>query len=334
MAQLVGKRAHVVVLAVVVQQHVRMHVVASAVAIGPAPFFGRRIDVGPTLAVRSLDQFDVIGSQRLHGPGDQLDGFLVGVLHLDVLDDRCVDVGVFQLVDAEHAFLQPQIAMERIEVPMDVLDQRVVDLDRDVVLVQRTVQRRIVTPHSGVEHVLIDLRGHLGAERLLELFEGSEEGRKDGFAIGPIVGRSISGKGRLIERDLRAVGEFDFRERQLGVAEDRVDRTGRRRQQARLGQDLLFLDRKPMGLGALNVVEVHPVDLQAGFLLNEGIDRCLIHGSDLGHDERGVRTIVGNEQPQRLLHALVLRDARVFVRLHRRIAEDPREFLIDGGAQC
>ncbi len=74
--ELVGQRAHVLVLAVVVEQHVGMNVVGAAVGVGAGPLAGRREQIDPPFGERALDGCLVIPAKRRHGVEHVLLGLL------------------------------------------------------------------------------------------------------------------------------------------------------------------------------------------------------------------------------------------------------------------
>ncbi len=79
--------------------------------------------------------------------------------------------------------------------------------------------------------------------------------------------------------------EADFREGHLGIAEDHEDRPRRGGQHAGFGQDLLLTGRKPVGLGAENIVETHRVGRQGRHAGDEIFDRRSLQRGHLGGED-------------------------------------------------
>ena len=114
-AQLVGQRAHVVVLPEVVQQHVRVHVVGAAVRVGARALALGRIPVEPALVERALQHATCSRRRAAPSPASTCFCASSGVYRRSTDDDeRRIQVVVVQVVgDAHHPLAQPQVAVER-----------------------------------------------------------------------------------------------------------------------------------------------------------------------------------------------------------------------------
>ena len=121
--QFVGHRAHVVVLAVVVHEHVRMDVIGAAVRVGARPFAGVREEIDPSLVERPLQHRRVLGSERRQRREHVLLRFLRRVRQIDRADERRVQIVVVQLVEAHHPLPQFQVAVERRQRAIDAVDR-------------------------------------------------------------------------------------------------------------------------------------------------------------------------------------------------------------------
>ena len=121
-AQLVGQRAHVVVLAVVVDQHVRVDA-EDAVRVGARTLAVVREQVDPALGECLLDGGRVLVAERLHRVEHELLRVFRRVREVHRRHERRVEIVVVQLVHAHHALAQLQIAMERGQVAVHALDE-------------------------------------------------------------------------------------------------------------------------------------------------------------------------------------------------------------------
>ena len=198
-AQLVGQRADVGVLAVVVDQHVRVDVVRAAVRIGARALAVVRQQVDPALVERALDHRRVVRPERRDGAEHVLLRLLGRVFELHRRHERRVEIVVVQLVDAHHPLAKLQVAVERRQVPVHAVDEARVDRHRNVRAVERRLERRRILPRLRVEQHLLHFAVHRRAERAAEAAERPEERRHHLLAIGAVRQRAQVGERRLIE---------------------------------------------------------------------------------------------------------------------------------------
>ena len=83
-----------------------MDIIAGAIGIGTGTFARRGIHVYPALFQAVLGDLDIVVSQGLDRIQDQGDGFVVAVLQVHAFDNRCVEVRVLELINAQHALLE------------------------------------------------------------------------------------------------------------------------------------------------------------------------------------------------------------------------------------
>ncbi|MXZ33115.1 MAG: hypothetical protein F4Z20_07200, partial [Gammaproteobacteria bacterium] len=113
MAPFVGEGRHRLVVVVVVEQHVGVHVVDRAVHVRARALAGLRVAVHPLLRQAVFEQFEVLlaeGFQR--GEGDLRRAFEVEDAGFRLHQGR-IDVVIAQVVDAEQAAAQFEIAVEQ-----------------------------------------------------------------------------------------------------------------------------------------------------------------------------------------------------------------------------
>ena len=76
--------------------------------------------------------------------------------------------------------------MKGVQIGMHIVNKRVIDLHRDIVGVQGTVQAGLILAHACKEHVFFDLGIELCAKGLLESLERLPKGIEHSFAISTI----------------------------------------------------------------------------------------------------------------------------------------------------
>ena len=150
-SHLVGKRADVRVLPVVIDQHVRMDVIGGAFGIGARTLAFVREQIDPPAVVRALDRAGVFASERRDGFEDEFLRLLRRVGQFDRSDERRVQVVIMKLVQTENALAQLQVSMEGRKILADAIDEAHVDRHRNVRPVQRVLQSRFVLPRFGLK---------------------------------------------------------------------------------------------------------------------------------------------------------------------------------------
>ena len=104
-----------------------MHVVGGRVHVGARLLALCRVVVNPAVAESAVERRDVVGAQRRHGGLHFRLCLLDRVVQRDVGDERRIQIVVVQLIDAENARAQLEIAMERWQVLVHAVDERRVD---------------------------------------------------------------------------------------------------------------------------------------------------------------------------------------------------------------
>src|SRR5206468_6047024 len=94
MSELVRDGADVAVLAVVVDQHVRMYVVCAAVRIRARALAWSWIQVDPALVERAVRSRGVVAAERFERGHDVFLRFLRGVVEIDRGDERRIQIVV------------------------------------------------------------------------------------------------------------------------------------------------------------------------------------------------------------------------------------------------
>ena len=138
---------------------------------------------------------------------------------------------------------------------------------------------------------------------------------------------AVDAERRAVEPHALAVAQRDRRIRKVGVRQDSVDRRRTVGQDRGARQQLLLGIGPRVGAATLDVVEVHPIDLEPGLLGNESLDDRRLDLQDLRLDIGRLGAELGGQLHHLLLHALVLADACVLVGLHARVDVGSRELL-------
>ena len=95
--------------------------------------------------------------------------------------------------------------MERIQVVGDILYQGHINFDRNIILIQRAVQRRFVIACAGVKHVFFHIRIKLRTERPFEYVKNFPESLKYRFSVTSVRQGTIAGVSGLIQMCFCAV---------------------------------------------------------------------------------------------------------------------------------
>ena len=109
-----------------------MDVVGAAVRIGARALAVAREQVDPALGEGASRARRVFGPERRQRLEDVRLRLVGGVGQVDRRDQRRVEIVVVQLWNGEHPLAQPQVAVERRQVPVHPVDQARVDRRRDV----------------------------------------------------------------------------------------------------------------------------------------------------------------------------------------------------------
>ena len=222
-----------------------------------------------------------------------------------------------------------QIAVQRGQVRVHVLDEARVDRDRDVVVEQRRLERIAELPHVLVEHVALDVGVQRRRERARELAVAAPERVEHGVAVRLHGRRAILVVRRGVEPHLLARGQRDLRERQVGIREHRVHGACGLREHAGTGHDLLLAWRERVRRGAQDVVEEHAVLGEARLPGEEAFDRRTSHRQQFRPHVGGGGLQARVHLDRLLLHLLVARIARVLVAQRRRVDVGAFELAVD-----
>ena len=211
---------------------------------GCTPYTGRRVRAAALArvlvhvdpAARRAPRAAAAGSPAPSGAtdaGSHSSTSSYGYLPIEVDQRNRRVVGVVR-VEAEHALAQPVVAAQRLGAGLRRLDQVLDDRGRDVVAVQRRVERRRVAARLRVEPVALQ---HAVVERRVRVDVGRVqlvERRERRGAIGLVaVGRQNRAVLAVGQRDLGAGRQRDRRVLDVGRRQRRVGVVRRRREAAR-----------------------------------------------------------------------------------------------------
>jgi len=152
-----------------------------------------------------------LGGGYRAGGEDELFRFLVAVIDVHVFHQRSVQVVVMQLIEPHHAGAEPEVAVERPEVVVDIVHEAPVDCDRDVAPVKRGLHTGAVVSRIHVEHVFLHFRVQLRPERGVEFIDLSEERREDFFSVFPVRHRPVQRICGLVQLHGLSIAERDAR---------------------------------------------------------------------------------------------------------------------------
>ena len=106
------------------------------------------------------------------------------------------------------------------------------------------------------------------------------------------------------------------------------------RHHARMGHDFFFFLGEFVCLPPLDVVQIHPVDIQTGLLGQESVDGFLVHLHQFRFDERSLCPIIGADLTHFLAHAHIRGLACILIRFHHGIAVESEIFLGQVAVEC
>ena len=132
-AHLVNKGVDVVKAALEVEEHDRVHTLATC-GISARTLARSLIHVNPTALQTLLDQADVLLAHRCQRLNNKVTSLLVGELHVNVVNKRSVDVPEVQLIQAHDALAQVNVLVERWEILVNSVNEVVINLNRNLVL--------------------------------------------------------------------------------------------------------------------------------------------------------------------------------------------------------
>ena len=327
---LVGERREVGEPAVVVEQQVGVDVVDVAEHVRARRLPRLRVDVHPAALEPLAQQVLVVGAEgrgRRQGQGRRLVDAELAVER----GQRRVDVVVVQVVEAQHAPADAEVAVQRRQVAAGRVEQGAVDGGGDVGAGQRRLQRAAVTPHPGVEDVGLHLRVEQLPEGRLVGLPGAPEPVEHELAVAAVLRRPVQGVGGLVEGHLLTGGQGDGGERHVRAGQQGVDALGALHHGAGGRDDLLGLVRQGVRRVPQGVAQVERVRGEARLLGDEALDRLRPDAQQLGRDERDglaePRPEGGGEAPALLRR----RHPAVLVGLEERVDEEPRQLPVGGG---
>ena len=198
MAPLVRDGRDRLVVVVVVDEQERVHVVGVARHVRAGQLLRARVDVHPAVRDALLHRGLVLGAQRRHRL-DHHPHALVDRIRAPAGDERGIDVVVAHLGHTQHLPAQAEVAVQRGQVGVGRLDERVVDGARQVVRVERRGHRVRVLAHLGVDAVLLQVRVERRADGGLEHLPLAEEGVHHLLAVVTVRGRAVVRVRRLVE---------------------------------------------------------------------------------------------------------------------------------------
>ena len=281
-----------------------MPVVDRAVHVRAGRLAGLRIDVHPVAREPVAQQPPVLAAERRGGGEGQGLG-LVEVEGPVRRDERRIQVVVAQLVEAEHAPAQSEVAVQRRQVAVGRGDQRAVDGGRHVRSGQRRVEGAGVAPRAGLEHVRLDVRVQRLAQRRRVAAPGLPERVEDQLAVGALAGRAAPRVGRLIEPHPLAGRQRDGRKRHVRGREQGEHPLRPLPHRARARDHRLGLVGQRMRLPAQDVADVEGVPRQLRLRPQAALDGRRADAQQLRRDEAG--RLLERGQQQRGLPAPLLR---------------------------
>ncbi len=223
-AELVRQGADVGVLAVVVQQHVRVDVVRGAVRVRARALAVVRVQIDPAFGEGALRAGRVFLAERRERIQHACFGFVGGVGQVDRGHERSIEVVVMQLRHLQHPLTEFEVAMKGREVVVDAVDEARVHGRRDIRAVECGLQSAVVFPRLRVEHVALYLRAQRRAEGGFVLTERREERRHDLLTILPVRHAAVHAERRAVEPHALAITQRDCGVGKVGVGQDAVDR--------------------------------------------------------------------------------------------------------------
>ena len=133
MAHLVDKSVNVVKAALEVEEHDRVHALATC-GVSAGTLAWSLVHVNPTALQTLLDQANVLLTHRCQRLNNKVASLLVGELHVNVVNKRSVDVPEVQLIQAHDTLAQVNVLVKRWEVLVNSVNQVVINLNRNLVL--------------------------------------------------------------------------------------------------------------------------------------------------------------------------------------------------------
>ena len=212
---------------------------------------------------------------------DEVTGFLVGELHLEVAHHGHVGVPEAQLVHAEQALAQADVLVHGAQVASHGGDEVRVDLLGHLVGVECRLHARVVVPCVAEELELLDLGGEHGGGGVLELTVHPVEALIGALAKGSVAAslerheraiRHLMVSARTVER----VGE-----RQVGVAEHAEDVFRLACDFSGAGEQGLLGARERVGAAGEHALYGAPPAPKRGLLLIEALHAGRIAGEQL-----------------------------------------------------
>ena len=313
MAHLVGQGELAVQGAGVVQQHEGMDLGACGVSAAPLALV--LIDIDPAVLKALLQNGPVAVAQRIQRIIHGLLGLGKGDLGGLVLEQRGIHIVEVQLLHAQQLLAQADIAVHLVHVPVDRLDQIVVDGYGHIGPVHGRLPGRAVLP-GGCEELLLLVLGiqqagggvaH-AAQGVIEVFVGA-------LAQRPVAALLQGHKGALAQGMGLSLAVYG-----VGIAHIGIEKGAENgfRSVGHLpggGQQPLFGGGEGVCLSAALVVQIAAVPLQPRGGLVEALQGFLGNGHDLGGGE-AERGADGGEHAHELAnHGLIGGVAGVLVRL-------------------
>ena len=188
----------------VVEQHERVDIIRVAIHIGARHLARARVHIHPARLHGRREGFHVVGAQRRGGGEHHL--LALGQRERALaFQQRRIDVVVRQVLDAQHARAQLEVAVQGGQVGIGLRDQCLVDGRRQMVGVERGALRVSIVAHLRVRGICFELAVQGFAERAFILFPFAEEGVEHQLAVVAPVVAAVFGVRRLVEPYLRAV---------------------------------------------------------------------------------------------------------------------------------
>src|SRR3972149_5699041 len=101
--------------------------------------------------------------------------------------------------------------MKRIQIVIDIFNERMIYFDGNVIGIQSAVQARLITPGSGGKHIAFYIRIELLANGLAKAVISCPKLLENFIPVLAIRSGTVARIARLVEQRLFAIAEHDFR---------------------------------------------------------------------------------------------------------------------------
>ena len=308
---LVRQREFAVKGVLVVQQHIGVYSRAGGICAAALPLV--LVNVYPAVLNTLAEYRTVVLAHRRQGVVDLLLCLLERDLHLNVADDGSIQVVGMQLVNAQQLLAELHILVHVVHVLVDCLNKLLVNLHRNLVAVERCLERAVVLPRPGTERQALHLGSQNRRRGIPEVLIYSVQALKRRFAQLPVVGvheRNVASVSYLVLVPVLVGGVREF---QVGVVEHREDIVRGACHFAGQRHDTLLRLGENMRAFAAHSVNAQAVKLHFRLLPEETLHGVVIYREYLGGHERCGAGNANKQHFQTADHVLVLRVPGILV---------------------